>query len=131
VTQIEYPDVNAPIAPTVLQSPSPLSIQNPSELQTFDLTLQDAIRAALQSSEVFRSLGGTIVAAPAGQATQRDPALTELNPLSGNRSRTRGIRRPSDITVVLAKEQSAYQQCGQPILGKRISANDRKLHQCY
>lgn len=86
VTQIEYPDVNAPIAPTVAQSPSPLSIQNPSDLPTFDLTLQDAIRAALQSSEVLRSLGGAVVTAPQGQATQIDAALTDLNPQTGTQA---------------------------------------------
>ena len=86
VTQIEYPDVSAPIAPTVAQSPSPLSIQNPSELPTFDLTLQDAIRAALQSSEVLRSLGGAVVTAPQGQATPIDAALTDLNPQTGTQA---------------------------------------------
>ncbi len=86
VTQIEYPDVNAPIAPTVAQSPSPLSIQNPSDLPTFDLTLQDAVRAALQSSEVLRSLGGAVVTAPQGQATQIDAALTDLNPQTGTQA---------------------------------------------
>ena len=86
VTQIEYPDVNAPIAPTVAQSPSPLSIQNPSELPTFALTLQDAVRAALQSSEVLRSLGGAVVTAPQGQATQIDAALTDLNPQTGTQA---------------------------------------------
>ncbi len=86
VTQIEYPDVDAPIAPTVAQSPSPLSIQNPSELPTFDLTLQDAIRAALQSSEVLRTLGGAVVTAPQGQVTQIDPALTDLNPQTGTQA---------------------------------------------
>ena len=86
VTQIEYPDVNVPIAPTVAQSPLPLSIQNPSELPTFDLTLQEAIRASLSSSEVLRSLGGTVVTAPQGQATQIDPALTDLNPQNGTQA---------------------------------------------
>ena len=86
VTQIEYPDVNVQIAPTVAQSPSPLSIQNPSELPTFDLTLQDAVRAALQSSEVLRSLGGAVVTAPQGQATQIDAALTDLNPQTGTQA---------------------------------------------
>ncbi len=86
MTQIEHPDVNAPISPTVAQSPSPLSVQNPSELSTFDLTLQEAIRAALQSSEVLRSLGGAVVTAPQGQATQIDAALTDLNPQGGTQA---------------------------------------------
>ncbi len=86
MTQIEYPDVNAPLAPTVAQSPMPFSIQNPSELQTLDLTLQEAIRQALQSSDVLRTLGGAVVSAPQGQATQLDAALTDLNPLSGTQA---------------------------------------------
>ena len=86
VTQIEYPDVNAPIAPTIAQSPLPLSVQNPSELPTFDLTLQEAIRASLSSSEVLRSLGGAVVTAPQGQATQIDAALTDLNPQNGTQA---------------------------------------------
>ncbi len=86
MTQIEHPDVIAPISPTVAQSPTPLSVQNPSELSTFDLTLQEAIRAALQSSEVLRSLGGAVVTAPQGQATQIDAALADLNPQSGTQA---------------------------------------------
>jgi hypothetical protein len=86
VTQIEFPDVQSSIEPTVAQSPLPLSIQNPSELPTFDLTLQEAIRTALQSSDVLRNLGGSVVVAPQGQATQIDPALTELNPLGGTQA---------------------------------------------
>ncbi|MEQ1829852.1 MAG: TolC family protein [Pirellula sp.] len=86
VTQIEYPDVNASIEPTVQQSPLPNSVQSPSELPTYDLTLQEAIRTALQSSAVLRNLGGSVVTAPQGQATQIDAALTELNPLSGTQA---------------------------------------------
>jgi hypothetical protein len=86
VTQIEYPDVDRTLEPTVLQSPLPHSIQNPSELPTFDLTLQEALRTALQSSDVLRNLGGSVVSAPQGQSTQIDPALTELNPLGGTQA---------------------------------------------
>ena len=86
VTQIEYPDVNAPIEPTVIQTPMPLAVQNPNELPTYDLTLQEAIRSALQSSDVFRNLGGNVVSTPLGQPTHYDPALTELNPQSGTQA---------------------------------------------
>ena len=86
VTQIEYPDVNVPISPAAAQSPMPLSVENPSELPTFELTLQEAIRAALQSSDVLRSLGGQIVTAPTGQAAKFDVALTDLNPQNGSQA---------------------------------------------
>ncbi len=83
ITQVEYPDLRAPIENGVSQSLLPFSIENPSELQTFDLSLRDAVQAALQSSDVLRSIGGSVVAAPQGQATSYDAALSDLNPLGG------------------------------------------------
>ena len=41
---------------------------------------------ALQSSEILRNLGGTVVPSPQGVPTQIDPALTDLNPLSGTQA---------------------------------------------
>lgn len=116
VTQIEYPDVNAPIAPTVLQSPTPLSIENPSELQTFDLTLQDAIRASLQSSEVFRSLGGAVVSGPQGQTTQIDAALTELNPLSGTQAALAAFDAQVTSQLFWQKNNRPFNNAGNPFL---------------
>ncbi len=86
MTQIEYPEVSSPTTTQEAHSPTPLAMQNPSELQTLDLTLQEAIRAALQSSEVLRTLGGAVVSAPQGQATQLDAALTDLNPQGGTQA---------------------------------------------
>lgn len=83
VTRIEYPDVAAPLDPQLVDAPLPLAIENPSELPTYDLTLQDAIQQALQTSEVLRNLGGSVVNAPQGQSTQLDPALSDVNPLGG------------------------------------------------
>jgi outer membrane protein TolC len=85
VTQIEYPDINSPLEPGS-QAISPFALQNPSELPTFDLTLQEAIQAALRSSDVLRSLGGSVVSAPQGQANKLDPALTDLNPQGGTQA---------------------------------------------
>jgi hypothetical protein len=83
ITQVEYPDLHAPIDSGVSQSPLPFSIENPSDLPTLDLSLRDAIQAALQSSDVLRNIGGSVVAAPLGQATSYDAALSDLNPLGG------------------------------------------------
>ena len=86
VTQIEYPDVHVPISPAAAQSPMPLSVENPAELPAYELSLQEAIRAALQSSDVLRSLGGQVVTAPTGQAAKFDVALTDLNPQNGTQA---------------------------------------------
>ena len=83
ITQVEYPDLNTPIDSGVTQSLLPFSIENPSELPTFDLSLRDAIQAALQSSDVLRSIGGSVVAAPQASSTSYDNALSDLNPLGG------------------------------------------------
>ncbi|XZE46206.1 TolC family protein [Pirellulaceae bacterium SH467] len=83
VTRIEYPDVAAPLDPQLVDAPLPLAIENPSDLPTYDLTLQDAIQQALQSSEVLRNLGGSVVDAPQAQSTQLDPALSDVNPFGG------------------------------------------------
>ncbi|AMV32885.1 Outer membrane efflux protein [Pirellula sp. SH-Sr6A] len=83
VTRIEYPDVAAPLDPQLVDAPLPLAIENPSDLPTYDLTLQDAIQQALQTSEVLRNLGGSVVNAPQAQSTQLDPALSDVNPLGG------------------------------------------------
>jgi Outer membrane efflux protein len=83
ITQVEYPDLHVPIDAGVSQSLLPFSIENPSELQTFDLSLRDAVQTALQSSDVLRNIGGSVVAAPLGQVTSYDAALSDLNPLGG------------------------------------------------
>jgi outer membrane protein TolC len=116
VTQIEYPDVNTAIEPTVAQSPAPLAIQNPSELQTFDLTLQDAIRSALQSSEVFRTLGGAVVAAPQGQTTQLDAALTDLNPLGGTQAALAAFDAQVTSQLFWQKNNRPFNNAGNPFL---------------
>ena len=116
VTQIEYPDVNTPIEPTVAQSPSPLAVQNPSELPTFDLTLQEAIRASLQTSEVLRSLGGAVVSAPQGQATQLDPALTDLNPLGGTEAALSAFDAQVTSQLFWQKNNRPFNNAGNPFL---------------
>jgi len=44
------------------------------------MTLAEATRVAFSNSEVIRSLGGSVVAAPAGTATMFNPALAESDP---------------------------------------------------
>lgn len=86
VTRIEEPNLQACVDPQVFETVNPLAIENPAELPALELRLQDAISMALQSSEVLRNLGGTVVSAPQGTQTQIDPALTDLNPLGGTQA---------------------------------------------
>ncbi len=86
VTQIEHPDVPDTVSSRASDTINPLSLENPSDLPTFDLKLQEAIQTALQTSTVLRDLGGTVVPAPNGRPTQMDPALVDLNPLNGTQA---------------------------------------------
>ena len=78
--QIEYPDVRrcevTQPAQAAASTTMPLALQDPAELPTFDLSLEEAIFMAVEQSPVLRTIGGTVVTAPQGTATKYDPALT-------------------------------------------------------
>lgn len=82
-TQIEYPNVKSCLAPAVVTSPAPLSLENPADLPSIELSLQDAVQQALAHSDILRTLGGSVVQAPQGFRSSYDPALIESNPLGG------------------------------------------------
>ena len=131
VTQIEYPDINSPIEPSVLQTNAPNAMQNPSELQTFDLTLQEAIRTALQSSDVLRTLGGSVVSAPQGQATQIDPALTELSPLGGTQAALAAFDAQVTSQLYWAKNDRPVNVSASPQFGNFFVASSRQTQAVY
>jgi len=81
--QIEYPDVASFAEPQATDIPLPYAITNPAELPAWDLTLQEAVQSALRSSDVLRSLGGSVVQSTATSQTTLDPGLIESNPLNG------------------------------------------------
>ena len=82
-TSIEYPNVTSCLQPAVATAPAPLTLENPADLPTRDLVLNDAIQLALANSDILRTLGGSVVQQPAATRTNFDPAVTETNPFSG------------------------------------------------
>ncbi len=84
--QIEYPQVSActeqpPQA--AVTTTVPHAFEDPSQLPTWDLPLEEAIRSAVGNSPVLRTMGGAVVTAPAATTTIYDPALAHANPLGG------------------------------------------------
>ena len=63
--------------------PRPISTQNPAEGETWDLELSEAIRLALENSQVIRDLGGRALRAPGTVQTQYSPAILETDPRFG------------------------------------------------
>ncbi|NNE00292.1 MAG: TolC family protein, partial [Pirellulaceae bacterium] len=84
--RIEYPQVHAAATEPAVQAVAasePLVLQDPSELPTMELTLQEAVQLAVQQSPVLRTIGGTVVTAPQATQTIYDPALTSASPQLG------------------------------------------------
>ncbi len=83
LTEIEYPNVNSCLAPAVVSTPTPFTLENPAELVTRDLQLAEAIQFALQNNVILRNLGGSVVQAPATAISLYNPAIIESNPQAG------------------------------------------------
>lgn len=100
-TNIDYPDVDTCSLQEVCDPPPPLTLSNPNFDETFDLSLEDAVRIALENGKVMRSLGARLFITPnnartqiggtpsvlqdqsAGALTVYDPAITESDPIFG------------------------------------------------
>ncbi len=82
-TQIEYPNVKSCLSPESATTTAPLTTDNPAEIPAWEMTLDDAIKLAMQRTDVMRTLGASVVQAPAATRTRFDPTLTETNPLGG------------------------------------------------
>ncbi len=82
-TEIEYPDVEVEPNEGVQSTPSPHTLRNLDSAETWDLSLEEAVRIAMQNSQVMRDLGGRVVTAPVAAPTVFDPAIQETNPLTG------------------------------------------------
>ena len=85
VLHIDYPDVErAEDSPLVIEATAPPpSARRPLESEKWPLTLDEAIRIALQNSQVVRDTGGRVLTAPQGAVTVFDPAIQEADPRAG------------------------------------------------
>jgi outer membrane protein TolC len=89
-TEIEYPDVESDRLDDVSQAQRPFSLTNTEKKETWDLTLEEAMRIALTNNKVMRSIGGQVQGPPDFLLrnpelipTIYDPALSESNPRTG------------------------------------------------
>ena len=81
--QIEYPDVDLPLRRDVMEGLPPHTLRSDQERTHWDLTLQEAVRIALENSQVMRDIGASVLQAPASSSTVFDPAIQETDPRSG------------------------------------------------
>lgn len=80
--QIETPDLDDESCddPSDLLSGPPMTISTFEEMESWNLTLEEAIELTLRNSKVLQKLGGVVVNAPAGAQTLYDVAINETNP---------------------------------------------------
>lgn len=83
LTRIEYPDVEVPSSATQFPIEAPRTLRDLSNVQYWDLTLEDTVRMALINSPILRDLGGAVVRAPDSSIATQDPAITETDPRFG------------------------------------------------
>jgi len=100
-TEIETPDVKNPTLDDVQKSLPPLTLENPDPGKVWELSLEDAMKIALENSKVIRGLGGVafssvqggpggvqgepagLLGQPESAVTTHNPALTESDPRFG------------------------------------------------
>jgi outer membrane protein TolC len=100
-TDIDYPDVETQSLADVEETIEPLALDNLNYRETWDLTLEEAVKTALANAKVMRSLGGRYVSSafnnrsqtgdapdaltsnPEAVRTVYDPAIAETTPFTG------------------------------------------------
>jgi len=81
-TRTEYPDVLTPSDDALLAAPAPRCLDD-SQIEYWDMSLEEAIHLALAHSKVMRDLGGTILRTPESVRTSHGPAVQESDPRFG------------------------------------------------
>ncbi|MCE9605251.1 MAG: TolC family protein [Planctomycetia bacterium] len=82
-TEIDYPNVAAPISGDLLSTPPPLSLIRSRPSSFHEISLEQATRLALANARILRDLGGQLLRAPQNAATVYNPAISETDPRFG------------------------------------------------
>src|SRR4029079_1486756 len=83
LTKIEYPDVEVPSRDSLFPVEPPRTLRTLSDVQYWDLSLEQTIRLALLNSNVLRDLGGAVTRSPDVVPVTTDPSLQETDPRFG------------------------------------------------
>ena len=83
VANIEYPDVDRCDQSLTLGSGPPRRMSEGVPTEFWDLSLDEAIRTALQNSRILRDLGGRVLTSPQSVRSIYDPSITMTHPRFG------------------------------------------------
>jgi outer membrane protein TolC len=88
-TEIEVPDAGVKPLEEVIGSSAPLTLGTSDNIEYWDISLEEAIKIAMNNSKIIRSLGGSatsldsLTRSPDMAASVYDPAITETDPRYG------------------------------------------------
>ncbi|MDP7017697.1 MAG: TolC family protein [Pirellulaceae bacterium] len=83
-SQIEYPDICTPIDELhARKMAKPITIREDAPPEPWQLSLEEAMRLALENSVVLRDLGGLVLQSPETVRTVHTPAIQESDPRFG------------------------------------------------
>ncbi len=112
-SEIEYPAESACTQMNTdesLSSPRPWTIDTKGTPEYRDISLDEAIRIALQNSRVLRDLGGAVVRSPATTRTAMDPAATETDPRTGVEAALERVRCAVSHEHLLGEKRPGTEQ---------------------
>ncbi|HYO25938.1 MAG TPA: TolC family protein [Lacipirellulaceae bacterium] len=83
-TQVEYPQVDQCSAiDDGWAAAAPVTLSTTTDIEYWDLSLQEVVQIALAQSRVIRDLGGAVLRTPAAIETHWDPAVVDTDPRFG------------------------------------------------
>jgi outer membrane protein TolC len=107
-TSVEFPDATLIQEPAVHGAISPHTLTSPDEMQFWDLTLDEAIRIALDNSQVMRDIGGRVVSPLPVNSSIYDAAMAEANPLTGTEAALSAFDAQFDAGIIFARNERTF-----------------------
>lgn len=107
-TQVEFPDVSLLHEPGIRDGIDPHTLTNPDEKEFWDLGLDEALRIALDNSEVMRDIGGRVVSPLPLNSSIYDAAIAESNPQTGTEAALAAFDAQFDAGVLFARDERTF-----------------------
>jgi outer membrane protein TolC len=108
--QIETPQHCEPPDQGALSATLPFTVDvdNPPNPTEWYLTLDEVVQITLANSDVIRDLGGRVVTAPQAAPTVYDPALQEINPVTGVEAALSAFDAQLSSSLFLDRDERAF-----------------------
>ena len=114
-TEIEVPDAGVKPLEEVIRSSAPLTLGTSEKIEYWDISLEEAIKIAMNNSKIIRSLGGSatsldsLTRSPDLASSVYDPAITETDPRYGTEAALSAFDTLFSTSAFWVEDRSACQ----------------------